>query len=276
MQQFSLNKIKKLMKKVIWLLALIVSVSACSSDDASPNGGDSSVDYYPLKSANTWKYSVVNDQATTQDVLSVTGQTTIAGKNYFTMEAENVPTGFYTSSVNGQSLRNENNTVYMTGALDFNLGEMFPVDLQLNDFILVKSSAANAELLSTMSGSMSQTFENIPLTASYTLSTINQNSLPSYTSQGVVYNDVKVVKLALNMKVVATVSIGGFPLNFTILDSQDVVSSIQYYAKNVGMVHAETTIGYNLQDLSSFPVQLPIPQSQTAISNEFLLDYQLN
>ena len=264
------------MKKVIWLLAVFVCISACSSDDSNPNPGDSVVDYYPLKTANSWKYSVVNDQGSTQDVLSVTGQTTIAGKNYFTMEAENVPTGFYTSSVNGQSLRNENNTIYMTGALDFNLGEMFPVDLQLNDFILVKSDAANAELLSTMSGSMTQTFENIPLTANYTLSTVNQNSLPSYTSEGVVYDDVKVVKFALNMKVVATINIGGFPLNFTVLDSQDVVSSIQYYAKNIGLVHAETTISYNLNDLSSLPVELPIPQSQTILSNEFLIDFQQN
>ena len=264
------------MKKAICLLALIVSVSACSSDDSNPTLGDSSVDYYPLKTANTWKYSVVNDQSTTEDVLSVTGQTTIGGKNYFTMEAQNVPTGFYTSSVNGQSLRNENNTVYMTGALDFNLGDMFPVDLQLNDFILVKSGANNSELLSTVSGSMSQTFENIPLTANYTLSTVNQNSLPSYTSQGVVYNDVKVVKFALNMKVVATISIGGFPLNFTVLDSQDVVSSIQYYAKNIGLVHAETTVSYNLNDISSLPIELPIPQSQTILSNEFLVDFQQN
>ncbi len=265
------------MKKVIWLLALVVSVSACSSDDDNPiGGGDTTNNYYPLKTANTWKYSAVNDEATTEDVLTVTGQTTIVGKSYFTMETENIPTGFYTSSVNGQSLRNENNTVYMTGALDFNLGEIFPIDLELNDFILVKSGAANSELLSTISGSMSQTFENIPLTANYTLSTVNQNSLPSYTSQGVVYNDVKVVKFALNMKVIATLSLGGFPLNFTILNSQDVISSTQYYAKNIGMVHAKTIISYNLQDLSNFPVQLPIEQSQTILSSESLLDFQQN
>ena len=264
------------MKNVIWLLALVVSVSACSSDDANLNAGDSFVDYYPLKTANTWKYSVVNDSTTTQDVLAVTGQTTIAGKNYFTMEAENVPTGFFTSSVNGQSLRSENNTVFMTGTLDFNLGELFPIDLILNDFILVKSNAANAELLSKISGSMSQTFENIPLTANYTLSTVNQNSLPSYTSQGVIYNDVKVVKFALNMKVIATINIGGFPLNFTVLDSQDIISSIQYYAKNTGLVHAETTISYNLNDLSNFPVELPIPPSQTILSNEYLINFQQN
>lgn len=261
------------MKKVIWLLALIISVTACSKDEINPTPGDSSVDYYPLKTGNTWKYSAVNDQATTQDVLSVSEQTTIAGKNYFTMQAENIPTGFYTSSVNGQSLRSENNTIYMTGNLDFNLGEFLPINLNLNDFILVKSGAANSQLLSTVSGNMSQTFENIPLSANYTLSTINQNSLPSYTSQGVVYNDVKVVKFALNMKVTATVNLGGFPLNFSILESQDVISSIQYYAKNVGMVHAETTLSYNLQDLSNFPIELPIPQSETMLSNEFLIDF---
>lgn len=264
------------MKKVIWLLAIIVSISSCSSDDVNPTVGEPSVDYFPLKTANTWKYSVVNDAATTQDILSVSGQSTIAGKSYFTMEAENIPTGFYTTSVNGQSLRNENNTIFMTGVLDFNLGEMLPVNLELNDFILVKSNAADSELLSTMSGSMTQTFDNIPLTVNYTLSTVNQNSLPTYTSQGVVYNDVKVVKFALNMKVVATITIAGFPLNFTVLESQDVVSSLQYYAKNTGLVHANTTINYELQDLSNFPVELPIPQSQTILSNEFLVDFEQN
>lgn len=264
------------MKKVIWLLALVVSVSACSNDDENPIGGDPINNYYPLKTDNTWKYSVVNEQTTTQDVLWVTGETTIAGKNYFTMEAENIPTGFYTTSINGQSLRNENNTVYMTGALDFNLGDMFAVNLTLNDFILVKSGAASSELLSTVSGTMSETFENIPLTATYTLSTINQNSLPSYTSEGVVYEDVMVVKFALNMKVVATVNLGGFPINVPVLNSQDVVVSTQYYAKNIGLVHAATTISYNLQDLSSLPIEIPIPQSQMNLSNEYLLDFDQN
>ena len=264
------------MKKLIWLLALVVSVSACSNDDENPTAGDTTNNYYPLKVANTWKYAVVNDEGTTEDFLSATGQTTIGGKNYFTMATQNVPTGSYTSSINGNALRNENNTIYMNGSLDFNLGEFLPIDLALNDFILVKSGAANSELLSTVSGSMSQTYENIPLTASYTLSTVNQNSLPSYTSEGVVYSDVMVVKFALNMKVVATVSLGGFPLNFTILESQDVVSSTQYYAKNIGLVHAATTISYNLQDLSSFPIQLPLPQSQTFTSDEYLLDFQQN
>ncbi len=264
------------MKKVIWLLAFVVSISACSSDDDNAVGGDSTANYYPLSAGNNWKYSVVNDDATTEEVLAVTGQNTIGGKSYFTMETETIPTGSFTSSVNGQSLRNENNTIYMTGGLDFNLGEIFPIDLELNDFILVKSGAANGELLSTISGTMTQNFENIPLTANYTLSTVNQSSMPTYTSQGVVYEDVKIVKFALNMKIVATISLGGFPLNFTVLDGQDVVSSIQYYAKNIGMVHAETTISYNLQDLSNFPIELPIPQSQTNIANEYLLDFQQN
>ena len=264
------------MKKVIWLLALIFSVSACSSDDENPQTGDSTSDYFPLATGNTWKYNVASEQTNTQDVISATGQTTISGKSYYTMEAANIPTGFFTSSINQKALRNDNNTVFMTGDLDFNLGEMFPVDLQLEDFILVKSGAANSQLLSTVSGSMSQTYENIPLTANYTLSTVNQNSLESYTSQGIVYNDVKVVKLALNMKVVATVTIAGFPLNFTVLESQDVISSMQYYAKDKGLVHSETTLSYNLQDLSNFPIQLPLEQSQSQTINEFLADFQQN
>ena len=264
------------MKKVIWLLALVVSVSACSNDDSNPAAGDSMVNYYPLKSGNTWKYSVTNDLSTTEDILTVGGQTSIAGKSYFTMQAENVPTGFFTTTVNQKSLRNDNNTLLMTGTLDFDFGEVLPVNLELNDFILVKSSAVNAELLSTVSGTMTQNLNDIPLTVNYTLSTTNQTSMPTYTSQGEVYTDVKVVKFALNMKVVATLSFGGFPLNLTVLESQDVISSIQYYAKDKGMVHAETTISYNLQDLSNFPIEIPIPQSQTIISNEFLIDYSVN
>lgn len=262
------------MKKVLWLFAVIVSISACSSDDANPDADNSTTNYYPLKSGNNWKYQVVSDLSTTEDILTVGAPVTIGGKNYFTMEAENGSTGFFTTTVNQKLLRNENNTLKMTGDLEFDLGEVLPIDLELTDFILVKSSAANAELLSTVSGTMSQTLNDIPLTVNYTLSTINQSSMPSYTSQGVVYADVKVVKFALNMKVVATLTFGGFPLNLTVLESQDVISSIQYYAKDKGMVHAETTISYNLQDLSNFPIEIPLPQSQTIVLNEFLLNFQ--
>ena len=78
------------------------------------------------------------------------------------------------------------------------------------------------------------------------------------------------------MKVVATVTIAGFPLNFTVLESQDVISSMQYYAKDNGLVHSETTLSYNLQDLSNFPIQLPLEQSQSQTINEFLVDFQQN
>ena len=75
----------------------------------------------------------------------------------------------------------------------------------------------------------------------------------------------------LNLKITTTQTIGGFPVTVTVLSPQDVVTSTQYYAKGIGMVHTNTNITYQLQE---FPgVTFPFPSSGSQTQQEFLDTY---
>jgi len=78
----------------------------------------------------------------------------------------------------------------------------------------------------------------------------------------------------LNLKITTTQVVSGITVPITLMNAQDVVTSTQYYSKNIGMVYANTLINYQLNSIPG--VTLPIPSSQTATQEEFLSTYHLN
>jgi hypothetical protein len=64
----------------------------------------------------------------------------------------------------------------------------------------------------------------------------------------------------------------GFVLPVTVLNSQDVVVSTQYFAKGIGVVYSATTIAYNLAQ--AIPGS-DIPTSGTQTQEEFLDTYNI-
>jgi hypothetical protein len=265
------------MKTKFLMIAFVVAlVSACSSDD-SPSGDTNSPDYFPLTDGNYWTYDVVGESLANRDSLYVANDTVINSQTYKKMKTLNLPFGFSTNSLRNNGLRKEGDAVYVTGAAGLNLGNTLPIDLSLSNFIIFKESATLNQQLSSVSGTLTQDFQGYPLTIDYTLKTTALETLPSYTSSdNTIYTDVKKVKLTLNVKVTTSVTVAGFTVPVPLLNPQDVVTSIQYYAKNIGMVYTNTTISYTLQDFSQFGIELPIPQSDTQIQEEFLDTYQVD
>jgi hypothetical protein len=88
---------------------------------------------------------------------------------------------------------------------------------------------------------------------------------------------VKKVKMSLMMSISTTQTIPGttISLQIPILTNQEVVAATQYYAKNIGMVYNNTVISYNLA-VDPSELGLPIPQSATQTSEEFLSSYTVN
>jgi hypothetical protein len=112
------------------------------------------------------------------------------------------------------------------------------------------------------------------MTIDYTLKSISVETLATFTTpapDSKTYTDVKKVKTIMTMEVDAIIA--PFPLPITIMNSQDVIVSVQYYSKNIGMVYANTVIEYELA------VAIPgstIPQSGSQTQEEFLDTYQVD
>jgi hypothetical protein len=117
-----------------------------------------------------------------------------------------------------------------------------------------------------------------PLKVTYNLKSKAVETLPTYTApNGIVYNEVKSVETILNISISTSINIASMTIPLTVMKAQDVVSSKQYYAKNIGMVYAKTTINYQLEDFSSLPITItiPIPQSFHDVQEEVLDTYKV-
>jgi hypothetical protein len=263
------------MKTKFFIIAITAALFAsCSSDDSS---GDNApiTNYLPLTNGNYWAYDVEGQGISNRDSLYVANDTTINSIAYKKIKTQNLPFGFYSNSLRNNGLRKESDAIYMTGDAGLNLGNTLPIDISLTDLVIFKESATTNQQLGSVSGSISQDFQGFPLIIDYILKTTALETLPSFTSpDNTIYTDVKKVKITVNLKVATTIS--GIPIPIAILNPQDVVVSIQYYAKNIGMVYNNTVISYELVDLSAFGINLPIPQSNTQTQEEFLDLYQVN
>ncbi len=268
------------MKTKLFLIAFSVAILAsCSSDNSSGNA--STGNYLPLTDGNYWTYKVttIGQSTINRDSLYVANDTVINTKTYKKMKTLAIPFGFYSNSLRNNGLRKENDAIYMTGNAGLNLGAVLPIDLSVSDLMIFKESATLNQQLGSVSGVINQDFQGYPLVINYTLKTTALETLPSYTSENnTVYTDIKKVNITLNLKVSTTVTVPGLPLpvSLVLLDPQDVVVSIQYYAKNIGMVYTNTLINYHLVDLSTLGVTLPIPQSGSQTQNENLDTYLVN
>jgi hypothetical protein len=260
--------------KLFALLAFI-GFTSCSSDDSNsePDPTDELTNYLPLTIGNYWTYDVVTEGVGNRDSLYSSNDTIISGvshKKFKTLEA--IPNGFYSASLKNNGLRVDGKTVKMSGTANFDYGLGLPINISISNFIILKESAVSNEQLSSVTGTFSQTIEGYPLDFTYTLKTVSDGQVASYTSPNAdVYSNVIKTKVILNLKITSTQTIGGFPITVTILAPQDVVTSTQYYAEGIGMVHTNTNISYNLQEIPG--VTLPFPSSGSQTQQEFLDTY---
>lgn len=259
------------------ILAVAFLSFSCSSDDDSASNDGLDLNFLPLSESNTWNYEVVAEESSF-DNLYVGETFSFNDKTYNRMKTTAEPSGFYSLLLRENGLRKSGGSSLLSGTLSLDLGLDSPFEFVIEDFTILKDDAENNDVLSTKTGTISQTIQDIPVTIDYTIKTIALENLPSFTtSQSVSYDDVKKVKLTISLKVVATQVIEGIPipLTITLLNTQDVLTATHYYAKNIGMVYAENLISYTLAvDPSEF--DLPVPQSASQTQNEFLDSYTVN
>lgn len=255
--------------KLLFAIAFLTVLISCSTN-SDEDGEYKSI---PLSNGNYWKYNVVTNGQTMRDSLYISNDTTINTKSYKKFKTRNAPAGFFSNSLNKNGLRKEGTSLLLTGTLALDFGVGVPINFNVSEFVIFNEAANYNQQLSSVSGSINQTIGNFPLVIDYTLKSIDMGGLVCFTSNGHEYYNVRKVKTILNAKITTTttVVILGIPTPFvtTILSSQDVVVSNQYYASNIGMVYTNTLINYQL---NSLPVgtTLPIPSSGSQTQEEFL------
>ena len=265
------------MNKIV-LSAVFITLFFCSCRNESvelENGTTSANIYLPLSAGNFWTYKVIGIAAT-RDSLFVQKDTTIRGTNYKKMSTKVIPNGFFCSGLNGNSVRKNNDKILISGKSNLGFISNLPLNVELLDFVVFKEVTNANEEIDSKSGTIEQTISGFPLKIEYTLKTIGLTPLTGFTtSEGKTFADVKPIKAIATVKISYTGTIAGVPISVPILNSQDVVTSIQYFAKNKGVVYAKTVVSYQLQPLPP-GVNLGIPTSGNETQEEFLDTFLIN
>lgn len=266
------------MKKVFVLL-FSMALFGCSSDDNSSTDNNNSGDFLPQQQGNYWVYDVISDEFSGRDSLYVSGTTTSQGNTYYTYSSSEVPFGFYSGLMTSGQSRVSGSKIFMTGTVSLGdmLGEDFDFGIELDDFVVFDGNASQGTPLDSESGEFEIPYqEDVTLTVEYTLSAKAGQNYPNYTtSNGDSYENVKAVTVAVTAKITANVVFSGFPFSLTVLDNQDIISSTQYYANNVGVIFVNTDFQYQLNEIPIPGFELPIPQNFQSNTTEVLDDYSV-
>lgn len=261
------------MKQFRLAFLLLFGLFFSCSDETNPT---SDTTYFPIKAGNYWTYDYTSPNFNEVDSIYVSNDTLIENSTFKKIRSTNLPFGFYSNSLNKNSVRINSSKVVLTGEVNYNFGNTIPINFELSNFVLFDEEASANQQLDNITGTLTRDYENYPLTIDYKLTSTALETVPSFTaSSGTTYESIKKVKTTLNLKITTSVSITGFPnpIVITILNSQDVLNSIHYYSKNIGMVFTETSLNYQLQDLSQLNITLPLPQSGNEVQQENLAEF---
>jgi hypothetical protein len=268
-----------------------VILSACSSDDSSDSptntggstGGGSQQttvtgDFFPLAQDNEWNYNVVNtdndttDETESTDVLKVES---VSGDAY-TLNVNNggVANGTMNSLLTSGELTATETQLTATGSLEFPIDGVSDLSIDFTDAKFYDTAANLNSTIHNQSGTISETIQTIPLTINYNLSSTQLENLDTYTLDGVTYTNVTKAKIELDLEVKATVTVV-IPITLSIIDNQNVLEIISYFADGVGLIYAEADTQFQMNqttisqleaagiDLTGIPTSASITNTQT-------------
>jgi len=244
--------------RILSIALIMITLLSCSSDDTSVNDTNNS-DYFPLTTGNEWNYTnksqTQGEQETTNDEkLTVTTENSNAYS--FNSSADPVERGIITGILANGNLSKQNGKLIYNGqyVVDLSLYNLDDLSIPINNLIVFDINASANDNLSTISNTINQTFnvqgQDIPLAIEYSLTTQQNEILDSYTVNTTAYENVLKSSVSLNLKVDADIAIISVPL----LEEQEVLTSSNFYAENIGLIYSENQSNYNFEDLSQFGI----------------------
>jgi hypothetical protein len=268
-----------------------VSISSCTQPDgylADNTDTDdtaifvSTTNYLSFALNNNWIYDVTTDDGTNPttssvDDITVDETSTINSNEYFGMSSSIGSTGTMSQLFDQNFFRVDNGVSYMQGGFTLPLSNFGGTDLTINldDAKLIDETKASGTVLTSQSDITAQTIGGFDLDITYTFKTIQREILASHTVGTETYNDIIKSDIVLSIKVTTEVNVG-VPIVVTILDTQDILTINNFYANNIGLVDSNTTFTYTLEDLSTFGITLPFPDTATIITAQEITAYTIN
>lgn len=263
--------------RILSITLVMISLFSCSSDDTSVNDTNNS-DYFPLTTGNEWNYS---NSSQTQGEQEVTydEKLTITSENdnayAFNSSADPLERGIITGILANGNLSKQNGQLVYNGeyVVDLSLYNLDNLTIPLTDLVVYDINASAGENLSSISSTIDQTFniqgQSIPLVIEYSLTTQQNEILESYSVSGSSYENVLKSSVSLTLEVNADIMV-----SIPLLEEQEVLTSSNYYAENIGLIFSENQTNYNFEDLSQFGV--PNMDSISIDSSQSIESYIIN
>jgi hypothetical protein len=263
------------MKKITILLVLVLIISCSSSDDSGENPIVETYNYFPLTLSSYWNYNNDNEQGSTRDSLYAASNEVLNGLSHTKLIASEPISGFMTSMMSQSLMRTTESKLFLNGEFGTPPIEGFPdITIPLTDLIIYDKEAGNGTVLSEVTGEIEEIISEIPIIIGYTISTIQGEILEEgygdFTDNKVLISTIKV-----NLSISANIEILGTIIQIPILQAQDVVKTTNYFASSVGLIYSESLIEYQLEDLSSLGIDLPIPSEASSLATQNIDTYQI-
>ena len=261
------------MKKINFALLTLLIISCTSSDDSETLVPES-YDYFPLSVGSYWTYNNQDsEQENTRDSLFISGTEIIENSSYYEFNALEPVAGFMTNLLSQSSLLANDHELLLNGGLGTPPIEGFPeISIPLINLAVYNLDENNGTLLSEISGEIQEVIEEIPIKISYEITTVQgeifEDGYGNYTSSSVLSSIINI-----NLSIVAAFEVLGTVLEIPILQPQDVIKTTNYFADGIGMIYSDTTVEYQLEDLSILGITLPIPLEDSSSSSQNLDTY---
>lgn len=263
------------MKKITLLFVLIIIVSCSTNDDKQEDPVVQVYNYFPLTLSSYWNYNNENEEGIAKDSLYTSSNEVLNGLNYTKFIASEPISGFMTSMMSQNLMRTAESKLFLNGEFGTPLIEGFPdISIPLTDLIIYDKEAENGTLLSEEIGEISEIIDDIPIIINYTISTIQGDILDEGTG-AFSSNKVLTSSIILNLSISTNIEILGTVIVIPILQAQDVIKTTNYFASGVGLIFSESLIEYELEDLSSLGIDLPIPSEDSSSATQNIDTYQI-
>lgn len=265
-------KLKK-MKKYLLLLLSIVFIACSSDDDSSLNGNGGQEpnlkNYFPLVEGNEWDYanmasSTEDGNNETTEKLSVEEEQQTESGSRFRLSSTSDDINFsITGILSNGIIYKENSKLLLTGGFDLDLEdvEAFPdFGIDFEDLVIFDAEANLGSIIFNDERNLTlPEFNNITLSIDIQIQTTSLGSMDSMELDGTTYEDVISSSFVVTIEGTASV-IGPLPIPITlnIIEKQDFVSSVNFFANEVGLIQSETDINLEFADFGDLlPIELP-------------------
>ncbi|MBT8304982.1 MAG: hypothetical protein KJP09_10970 [Bacteroidia bacterium] len=261
------------------LVLFIVSLASCSNNDNDDNAVvNPPADYFPLSLDNFWNYDVTNRNLDLNETQNSRDSVYVASANgnLFGLAVNGIANGTMNTILTQMSLMPSDNRLSGTGSVTFPFEGLEDFQIGVNNVVFYDTSVAASTTLSTVEGVLEQMVEGLPITATYTLRTVQGSISESMFLNNENYTNVIESGIILELTITTDIEvIPGSIIEVLILDTQDVLDITNYYAEDIGLVRSEADISYVLEDFSQIGITLPIAGSLNASSLQELGTYSV-